>query len=447
MPDLPTEIWREIFDIAADDDFLLSPNMFGSMDECEWYGRWFLRTPQESLIVHLRETWFTKRAIVSTCRLWRQTGTEFLFRCILISSMLRLKSLCALLDKEFKLGWWTKRVHVYKDLRGPTKDLTFADLEDGMTSLLRHCPNLTLFISDIPMERTFRSIAETLYTFCPNTLRSFQCIMPHDAQSKAIVALHRMQGLESLRIEICAPDSDTEKSLYKAGGFIEVSLPELEDLCLRGFIQDFVEQVAEWHLPSLSSLCLDFGTNRHDFPDLLEFMSNHGPLLETLDLRSLPTLDVPEILSICVNLHTFCFNLDWALGGTLTNTPHTNIQRLGLHGLRHAFGVGYIALLAAVRPFDSAIARRSNDSNFSALTRYEFPSLKVVRALDPMLLKDLNAANGPKEGACFDRWERWWDQCARQGIRLEDCTGSLLGTLPQDADEISEGSGEEDCDD
>ena len=58
------------------------------------------------------------------------------------------------------------------------------------------------------------------------------------------------------------------------------------------------------------------------------------------------------------------------------------------------------------------------------------------------VLRDLNAADGP-EGSCFERWERWWDQCARQRIRLEDCTGNLLGTLPEDPQDEEEGTDED----
>jgi hypothetical protein len=35
----------------------------------------------------------------------------------------------------------------------------------------------------------------------------------------------------------------------------------------------------------------------------------------------------------------------------------------------------------------------------------------------------------------MERWERWAGMCEGMSIRLEDCTGALLGTLPQEEEE------------
>ncbi|KAJ6546203.1 hypothetical protein DFH09DRAFT_1171480 [Mycena vulgaris] len=42
----------------------------------------------------------------------------------------------------------------------------------------------------------------------------------------------------------------------------------------------------------------------------------------------------------------------------------------------------------------------------------------------------------------MERWERWWEVCRRAGVRLEDCTGGLLGELPQDEPESESESDE-----
>ena len=85
-----------------------------------------------------------------------------------------------------------------------------------------------------------------------------------------------------------------------------------------------------------------------------------------------------------------------------------------------------------------------NDYNFSAISKTNFPKLKLVRVLESTVLNDLNKNNGPAEGVCYERWERWWEQCAGQGIRLEDCTGSLLGTLPGTDEDSADEDGSED---
>ena len=62
----------------------------------------------------------------------------------------------------------------------------------------------------------------------------------------------------------------------------------------------------------------------------------------------------------------------------------------------------------------------------------------------------LNKFVGPsgENGRC-DRWN-WLTACLRFWIRLEDCTGQSLGTLPQDdeyEDESTDESGDERSDD
>ena len=85
--------------------------------------------------------------------------------------------------------------------------------------------------------------------------------------------------------------------------------------------------------------------------------------------------------------------------------------------------------------------QRSNDMNFAALNKRNFPKLRCIRVTSRALLMALEGNNGPSQ-LCLPRWEKWWDQCARQNVRLEDCTGGLLGTLPQD-----ELESDDDCDD
>ena len=52
------------------------------------------------------------------------------------------------------------------------------------------------------------------------------------------------------------------------------------------------------------------------------------------------------------------------------------------------------------------------------------------------MLRDLNKFDGPsKDNGGYERWNKWWNQFAEARVRLEDCTGQLLGTLPQDEDD------------
>lgn len=359
-----------------------------------------------------------------------------MYRSILIGDPKRLHILAETFDKNTKLGWWAKAIYVYIDERLGIRDLNVVGMDDCVVSLIRHCPNLQVFIVDPQIESgSFLPIADALRTYCSSSLRSVQWKLAYHAQSKLIPALLGLRNLVSLQIDLSYPLEEMSSTLPGMRKISGVSFPHLKELSLQGAIQDFAEQVALWEMPELTSLFLDFKACRHDFPDLIEVLEEHAAQLETLSINAVPTLDVKSILKICPNLTTFCFNLDWQLEGMLVDSPHKKIQVIGLYGLRHAFGVGFPGQVALVNPFEAVIMRRRNDINFASINKLNFPSLTLVRVLETGLLSDLNRNNGPMEGACYDRWERWFDACANQRIRLEDCTGDLLGTLPPQKDE------------
>ncbi|EEB96595.1 hypothetical protein MPER_04249 [Moniliophthora perniciosa FA553] len=141
----------------------------------------------------------------------------------------------------------------------------------------------------------------------------------------------------------------------------------------------------------------------------------------------------------------------------MTNTPHQHIHTILLHGLDYAFNSG-----------SGFSFRLSNDNNFAALTRENFSALRRVRVGSEHVLGELERNGGPgwasqtaggssresgigwaellaeasamlndRESATSDgmaRWERWYDQCHGLGVRLEDCTGGVLGELPPPLD-------------
>lgn len=379
-----------------------------------------------------------------TCKVWAQIGAEFMYRSILIGDAKRLRTLCKTLDTHSQLGRWTKAVYIPRSLVYFGGDAFPLNTEDCLVSLIRHFPNLHIFSAESHLDASFPVIADCLQTFCRG-LQSLHWQIPYEAQPKIVLALQGLQHLVSLHIILSKPaveDADQERTLHGTGSLFELSFPCLKELALSGSIQDFAEQFTTWDMPKLTSLALDFGTELCDFPDVTELLIAHGPQLKMLDIQSLPDMDVPGLLAICRDLTTLCFSLDWRLEGGLVQAPHENIERIGLHGVRHAFGVGYAGAIAQSNPAQSMIMRRRNDMNFAALTTVAFPKLRIVRVLDPGLLRDLNRENGPARGPCFDRWNKWWEHCTAQWIRLEDCTGNLLGTLPQsdvdDSSEISE---------
>ncbi|KAH0582119.1 hypothetical protein J132_08013 [Termitomyces sp. J132] len=477
--DLPSEIWTQIFDIAADEDVIFQYGLPTMMSESTWVkgfaSKWALRRPSDTLNFIQRRSYATKKAIISTCKSWHRIGAELMFRCLFFNEPKNLLSLCATLDSSSSaattisssLGWWTKRIHVCRHSRS----ITMQGLDEALKSIIKHCPNLEIFIIDVPMGETFGPVADTLATYALKSLRTVHWHVSCELLPKVIWALDSLPSVICAHIDFeSKSDDDQEGVPLGSAADLQISLPHLQQLSLRGLFGQFIEEATGWTFPSLQCASFDSINHRHDQPDIVSFLTAHGAGLTYLDLNCIPTLDVPEVLDLCPKLISFSFNADWRLQppeeampasgslttamattepmSTLVHTAHPNIRVIGLHGLMYAFGVGYAAQYAAEDPLRGHVIGRSNDLNVAALNKTNFPGLQTVRALSSAMLRDLNDADGPsEEGGGMARYDKWWDMLTAQGIRLEDCTGALLGTLPNDeAEDVAEEEEDEDED-
>ena len=391
-----------------------------------------------------------------TCKQWYRIAYHLLFRCIFLSDIMRLPPLCLILDQYAWLGWYVKRLHLVRYYS--PKRFTIAHVENMLVSVIHHCPNLELFTVEWPITSSFPAIADSLVTYSAKSLRSVQWKIGPDCLAGLIWALDALPGLVSVSIDFenspisasaTPPDGASEvedtSPLLGTASHISLTLNNLQQLTLRGHSQEFIEQAIGWTLPVLQSFTLDFAAHRNNLPDIAEFLKNHGSQLTFLDLNTIPALDLPEILAACPVLTSFSFNPDWRLPfhadrgdgvpTTLLREPHPHITHIGLHQLLHAFlpptdnnGGGGLSQVAMI------LLQRTNDLTFSQLTRAQFPGLKVVRVLNRTLLAGLERQNGPEDEG-YARWERWDAQCTAEGVRLEDCTGALLGDLPLGSDD------------
>lgn len=383
------------------------------------------------------------QAIMNTCRNWRRLGYEFYYRSLFISNPCNIQRVCALMDTTKDLGKWTRRLHVTHYMAGRGSGVE--TIQNSLVAIIRHCPKLEVFMMTWPLSVSLSAVANALSIYSHQTLRVLQINIPTPSLAKLIYMLQCLPQLETVHIEF--EGLSPEHIHLGAAGNLELTLPCLQHLALRGSFQDFVEQATAWHLPTLRLFSLDFATYREDFPDIVEFLTEHGQQLIFLDLNCIPPLDVATILDLCPMLNTFTFNPDWRIGGWehhpfleshLVNHPHSNITMIGLHHLMYAFGVGYAATYTNYDPVIGRSIGRQNDVNFAALNKRNFPRLERIRVLNPTLLSDLEKNNGPSQ-LCYERWERWSRQCQLNKIRLEDCTGASLGTLPEiDEDEDDE---------
>ena len=481
MPELPSEIWSQIFDLAADEDILFLPGIPTAMAESAWYrdiivNEWRLRSPREAMNMLQRRSYATKKvrselcilkpvgltyfqAIISTCRQWRGAGSEFLFRCLYFSDPAKMISLSTFLDvtsdpEITSPSWWTRRIHISRYHPSPSRRATIEDMDQALVSIVSHCPNLEIFVMERPMGSAFGPVVDALATHAFRKLHTVHWNIPGEALAKVIWALDSLPLLIAVHVDFETPvPSIQETANLGSATNLPIMLPFLKQLSLRGYVEEMVEQCTGWDLPALCNLSVDSGTSVQDIPDIVEFLKNHGPNLSLLDLNVSPLLDIRTILDLCPNLSTFTFNADWRVmphddaASELTTRPHPNITTIGLHGLSHAFGVGFAAAVGNLDPVRSRVMCRSNDLNVAALNKANFPKLQRVRALNRNMLSDLNKENGPSiENGGYERWNKWWNRFASFGITLEDCTGQALGTLPDEDQEESEEEEESDED-
>jgi len=62
----------------------------------------------------------------------------------------------------------------------------------------------------------------------------------------------------------------------------------------------------------------------------------------------------------------------------------------------------------------------------------QFSQARAGASAEPCAAAVSQRRRWAERGKCSTRWERWWDACEGEGVKLEDCSGGLLGNLPQD---------------
>ena len=408
-----------------------------------------------------------------TCKKWRHLGSEFLFRTLFFNDPTKLLLLCGILDSSSaaastissSLGWWTTRIHLTRYYVASNRGIPSAHLEDALISIIRHCPNLEIFIIEWPMGNTFGPVADALATYARRSLRTVHWCVPRSAIPKVIWALDSLPYVLAAHIDVDPPshasqdcdDLDSNDSLpLGAAADVQLNLRSLQQLSLHGQFHELLEEAGGWDMPALRNVMLD-SINSSDQPDVIPFLAKHGSKLVFLDLDCVTALNVPIILDLCPELNTFAFNADWTLSvpgddgnlseqgikdldlpnatlvSRLVRRPHEKITTIGLHGLMRAFGMDFMNQNDTWRSWAGQPIRRSNDLNVNALDKIAFPNLKRVRALSRPLLVALNRSDGPsQQGGGMERWERWWQHFSNMNVRLEDCTGEELGVLPGD---------------
>ncbi|ESK92011.1 hypothetical protein Moror_10295 [Moniliophthora roreri MCA 2997] len=460
-------------------------------DSEEGSREWKLRSPEEALDVVQREAWKVKMALSWSCSRFRALVRPFLYRCMFFSDPKRMQNLefkdIASEGEQRGLGWHTKRIHIGHGEGNQSASET-------LSTLLSHTTNLEILIISTPS--SFSSIADSLSTTrIKKTLHTLSLTnVSYESLSHLIWTLDSLRhNLQVANLHLEPPlKEDEEVKLGTASG-LGIEMRKLRQLSLAGRVEVLLDQMSGWTMKELRvlSVHITFSRNNEIMPDFVGFLTalheqsdgdtNGGLWFLDLNTPSGRPLDVPKILDTCKNLRMFGFNADWRLEAGpqplaagiatpshMTNTPHQHIHTILLHGLDYAFNSG--------GRHSEIYSRRSNDHNFAALTREHFSALRRVRVGSEHVLRELERNGGPSsasqvaEGdpsataggsnresgtgwaalfaeasavlnhpgsATSDgmaRWERWYDQCYALGVRLEDCTGGVLGELPPPLD-------------
>ncbi|KAJ7088723.1 hypothetical protein B0H15DRAFT_285112 [Mycena belliarum] len=396
-----------------------------------------VREPQRVLEMVQRRSYRTKMAIMLTCKHWRalEYNSFFRFLCFRAPS-----HLCDILDRSAaaattvaaSLGWWTRRIHLAGiNFRGPTmRQERSALLQDTLVRILRHCPNVEIFVVQWPLDTsTFGTIADALVRHAAHSLRTLYIhIQGWPALHKLVATLPALPYVCAAHVRL-AP-SIWERHLPTPDG-PPIRLPHLQQLSLSGRPQQLIHVARHWYLPALRAFSLSCETRVKAYlPATSVFLAAHGAQLTTLELCSWPAMPLAHMLAACPALTTLAFNGDWAFDlpgdtGALQGTPpfaHARLARVGLHGLGHACDP------SAKRSETVRNAARMNERALALLSaRGSFPALMCVRLLRGDVVRERARARAQADGDGAARrsartWARWEGILARR-----DPAGGLLG--------------------
>ncbi|KAJ7075276.1 hypothetical protein B0H15DRAFT_956606 [Mycena belliarum] len=442
MPDLPPELWTQIFAFAADEALILQHRLPTSMSG----GERNPRRSQEALELVQRRSYDTKKAIVLTCKKWRAIEYQSLFHFLCFRAPSRL---CDILDTSAaaattttaSLGWWTRRIQlagINNDTATPQEHLDV--LQNALIRILRHCPNLEILVVQWPLDGgAFAAIADALVRHAASSLRTLFVTIPASALHKLVTILPALPFICAAHINL---HPGGQPAITPAGSDDCLRLPSLRQLSLSGRPHQLIHVAKHWHLSALRTFMLSCATSTEaQLPATPAFLAAHGAQLTTLELSSWPAMPLARMLAACPALITLAFSGDWALdlpsdAGAPPDTPpfaHARLARVGLHGLVHTFCLDPFFDTGSEAELEAA---QMNERVLALLCdRVRFPALRRLRLLTGHVVRERERAQVDGDGDDTARreariWARWEGMYARAEIQLEDCSGQVLPPWP-----------------
>jgi hypothetical protein len=425
LPDLPLEIWLEIFQFAT------------YVHNCETIKPLNPFTPRRMTTIALAANtpalaMRTKLALVLVCKSWRRLAAQLLYRHVVIRSPARADAIIRVMEQSRvpqpsistsrhetrssttqlqDYGQWTRFIEVYTHMRG-SGNIRFLQT---VFRIFRCCPNLQYlsgnWIHELPAE--FLQGVPALYG--QSLLGLYWAAMSNAEFLGAFQSL-RLLDLRHFTGTFKSPDSPRP------------TLPCVQELIVSNDPRS-LKVATVLDLPKLRNLTLR--TNGHEpghNEDLFAFLKAHGQSLVSVDLPppSDTDLDIenapvrrdaeyipPDIFLaefVCPNLESFVYS---CATPTYPTYPHSTLRRIGVRGITGE-------LLCPDKP--SFIKR-----HLTALNPGNYPHLELVQMVG--FLVDAHADSIVKD-ACI-----WWvEKFEKMGILFLD--GECVLWMYADAEEM-----------
>ncbi|KAJ7212965.1 hypothetical protein GGX14DRAFT_445829 [Mycena pura] len=409
LPDLPLEIWLEIFQWAT---YVYSSTTIEPIDP------FTLKSPGDLLgantpVLSMR----TKCVLVRVCRSWRRIAIQILYQHIVIRSPSRAALILQVLrdserDKS-NYGHWARYIEVYTHARG-SSDMRFLQ---NVYRIFQYCPRLRILGATwrtvVPGE--FLTAVSTLYG---PTLQELSWDERKYSLDKTHASLGFLASFQSLRV-LDLRDFVGDKRPGHAES--SPTLPRLNHLILSNHGLN-ISVATALVLPALHTLTLQTLVGHAIHVDLItKLLAVHGASLVTVHLpnpSSEPaqsrflTQYIPPALflraGVCPNLDTLTFSANSPAIGLESETeslppPHPALRRIALYAVRAE------ALYPSKGPNETQTHLRS-------FTRAAFPRLEMVRTAGFCVDSDTDTL-------VKDVFIWWRERFERDGVDFQDGEG------------------------
>ncbi|KAG6335505.1 hypothetical protein ID866_3577 [Astraeus odoratus] len=409
IPNIPTEIWRQIFI-----PIIRVPGLLQS-DRADPF------SPVRETRLNDDKDLHTQTALLLVCKDWHATVSDLLYEHVCLTSSRHVDLIAPLLERSKiqdglqALGSRTRRV----DVRVLNPDAT--DM-DNIVRILRCMPNLKIFVNSnsygalsvgsqyiSPLLRTPSQIIQALLSTSASSLCRIEWTCNECPSWDDLMALLReVRGLHSLTLANIA-GSYPEKSQWE-----HLVLPSLRTLVL-GDSPSF-SHASLGNVP-LNAFLAMLSESSDQLPHLqrLEgfsplsptFLNTHGYKIRTVRTVAYTPL-LPDIIAKCPNLDTF-----------ITIFPHQHLDRLTHSSLRRigVFPISEDAVGVPTQIYNAFIMKPLDDL-MAQIEQSHLPNLAHVR------LRNVGTLGGVNDYPEFLR--KWQGYFNPRGVRFDDRDGRLF---------------------